>query len=187
MLNKLKIQSGFLKGKTIISPDNSTTRSTKSIVLGSLFDTLRQDIKNNTLIELFGGSAFAAICAVSEGAKSSHAIEIDKKAVCVMRQNVSSLKLDNVFCHEGDCFEVIFEILKKVENAILYIDPPFNIRKNFEDIYERLYSLIKKLDANKIQMIVFEHISSQNMPEIIGDFMLFKSRKFGKTTLSYYK
>jgi len=35
-------------------------------------------------------------------------------------------------------------------------------------------------------MIVIEHVSSLKVPEVLGKFSLDKTRKFGKSSLSYY-
>ncbi len=35
-------------------------------------------------------------------------------------------------------------------------------------------------------MIIFEHVSTLEMPETLGKFILNKTKKFGKSSLSYY-
>ncbi|MFW5619488.1 MAG: RsmD family RNA methyltransferase, partial [Campylobacter hyointestinalis] len=69
----------------------------------------------------------------------------------------------------------------------LYIDPPFDIRDGFEDIYKKVWDMLTFIDKSKICLVVIEHISSYDTPNSCGEFIKFKSRKFGKTTLSYYQ
>ena len=70
--------------------------------------------------------------------------------------------------------------------VILYLDPPFDIRDGFADVYEKCVNLAINLPKDKIYLIAFEHASHLNLPENIGSFMLLKSKKFGNTSLSYY-
>ena len=62
-----QISSGKLKGRKLFLPSFSTTRSTKSIVKGSFFDSLRYDLRGKIFIEAFGGSALMAAEAISNG------------------------------------------------------------------------------------------------------------------------
>ena len=70
--------------------------------------------------------------------------------------------------------------------VILYLDPPFDIRDGFADVYEKCVNLALNLPKDKIYLIAFEHASHLNLPENIGAFSLLKSKKFGNTSLSYY-
>ncbi|MDO5046048.1 RsmD family RNA methyltransferase, partial [Campylobacter sp.] len=72
------------------------------------------------------------------------------------------------------------------KSVILYLDPPFDIREGFSQIYEKCLNLISNLDEKQIYLIAIEHASSYTLPENIGKFTLVKNKKFGNTTLSYY-
>ena len=53
-----KIISGKYKGKTLKLPSMSTTRSSKSIVLESFFNTIQFDVIDANFVELFSGSGW---------------------------------------------------------------------------------------------------------------------------------
>jgi 16S rRNA G966 N2-methylase RsmD len=55
-----------------------------------------------------------------------------------------------------------------------------------EDIYEKSFTMIKSIEVDNIYMIIVEHVSSLEMPEVLGRFSLNKTKKFGKSALSYY-
>ena len=62
MKNKLfikKIISGKYKGVTLNLPSKTTTRSSKSIVLESFFNTLQFDIVDANFVEVFSGNCCA--------------------------------------------------------------------------------------------------------------------------------
>ena len=46
--------------------------------------------------------------------------------------------------------------------------------------------MISQIEANNIFMIIVEHVSNLEIPEVLGKFSLDKTRKFGKSSLSYY-
>lgn len=179
------ISSGKFKGQKILLPSLNTTRSTKSLVKGSFFDTTRFILKNKIFIECFGGSALMAIEALSNGAKKIVVIEKDKDAYLIAKKNLQNFKDFEIY--NSDCFLKLNSLLNSTDEFILYLDPPFNIRDGFDDIYKKVLDLISGLDKFNINLICIEHISNITFDEIIGKFKLKKSKKFGKTRLSYYE
>ena len=210
-----QISSGIYKGKKLALPALSSTRSTKSIVKGSFFDTWRAELRGAAFVECFGGSGAMALEALSNGAKNVYAIEKDAAAHKIMRKNFELFGLGaNAIL--GDCFERLPEILHELqadmngrsaansseshivnssENSLsdparrvfVYLDPPFAIRQGFGEIYERVLALIARLGSAQCELLIaIEHMSELELPPKIGDFALLKSRKFGATTTSYY-
>ena len=182
------ISSGKYKGKRLLLPSLDTTRSTKSIVKGSFFDSVRYDLAGKIFIEAFGGSALMAAEALSNAAKKAVAIELDKNAFKIAYENAKNIDELNLEVISGDSFKLIPEILKgrNLKDIVLYLDPPFDIREGFDEIYEKCENLIRNLEKERIFMIAIEHISGYKFPESIGEFSLKKSKKFGNTTLTYY-
>lgn len=185
-----QILAGRFKGKKLLLPPKHTTRSSKSIVLGSLFDTLQGEIVGALFVELFSGSGSVGLEALSRGAKGVIFMERSKEALAILRKNIDALLPNACEVYAGDSFDTIADVIKRLkaqdERAIFYIDPPFSYRKGFEDIYDRLLDLVASLPSKQVQMVIFEHMSSLVLPQKIGDFELIKQRRFGKTTLSYY-
>ena len=80
------------------------------------------------------------------------------------------------------------ESLKNRSNEmVLYIDPPFDFRDGMDDIYDRCFEMVSKIKNDNILLICFEHVTTLELPKSLGKFTLAKSKKFGKSTLSYYK
>ncbi|MDL0088372.1 16S rRNA (guanine(966)-N(2))-methyltransferase RsmD [Campylobacter gastrosuis] len=184
---KTQISSGIYKGKKLDLPSLNTTRSTKSLVKGSFFDTIRDELRGAFFVEGFGGSGVMTCEAVSNGAKFGIAIEIDKEAFKLTKKNLNSLNAKNLEAINGDSFEILPKIIAdKSENFIIYLDPPFDFRDGFSGIYDRLMDLVKNFSKDNVKMVVFEHSSTFKMAENLGSFCLLKTRKFGATSLSYY-
>lgn len=109
-----QISSGIYKGKKLALPALSSTRSTKSIVKGSFFDTWRAELRGAAFIECFGGSGAMALEALSNGAKNVYAIEKDAAAHKIMQKNFEFFGLGaNAIL--GDCFERLSEILHELQ------------------------------------------------------------------------
>lgn len=47
--------------------------------------------------------------------------------------------------------------------------------------------MIEDLDKNLFDLLVLEHISSLEIPTHIGSFTLIKTKKFGRSSLSYFE
>ncbi|MPV80814.1 16S rRNA (guanine(966)-N(2))-methyltransferase RsmD [Campylobacter hepaticus] len=181
------IESGKYKGKKFLLPDLTTTRSTKSIVKHCVFNVIRQDLKNKIFIEAFGGSALMAAEALSNYALKSYAIELDFQAYHIALNNASNLDTNLKVIH-ADTFETLPKLIENSQNQIiLYLDPPFHIRENFSHIYERIYNLLNTLNLNALYLIILEHHSQITTPEKIQNFKKDKEKKFGSTTLSFYR
>ncbi|AQW84657.1 RNA methyltransferase, RsmD family [Campylobacter pinnipediorum subsp. pinnipediorum] len=181
------ISSGKFKGKKLELPSLKTTRSTKSIVKESFFNSVRYELRPLVFIEGFGGSGVMACEAFSNGVKNALAIEIDNEAFKLTQKNLNSIDNTNLKAIKGDSFKLLPEIINKSsDKVLLYLDPPFDFRDGFKDIYNDLIVLISSLNKQNIYMIVFEHSSDFKFEESLATFKLIKTKKFGATTLSYF-
>lgn len=185
----LRVIGGIYKGRNLQMAPLEITRSSKAILKESLFNTLSADIVGANFVEFFAGSGSIGIEALSRGAKFALFFEQNKKSFVVLEsnlakicQNSTSYKL--VF---GDTFKEYFVALKTLEApSIAYIDPPFEMRENMQDIYVKCFKMIENLDSNIFNLVVLEHHSTLIIPDKIGSFAYIKTKKFGKSSLSYF-
>ena len=186
-----RIIAGKFKGKKIKLPPLNITRSSKNILRESLFNTLQFDIIDRNFVEVFAGSGSIGFEALSRGASYVYFIEYNKHSFDILTNNAYSLDIKKCKLIYGDAFEKIFDVIDdlkiKKEKAYFYFDPPFFIRDGNEDIYNRVFETIKKMPKETIHMIIIEHMTKMDMPQNIGKFKLLKRKKFGKSSLSYYK
>ena len=186
-----KIISGKYKGKTLKLPSMLTTRSSKSIVLESFYNTLQFEIIDANFVELFSGSGSIGLEALSRGAKQIFFMERDRAALSVLRENIQQTDPSACTVISGDTFSNIKQVVKQLkssgEDAYFYIDPPFSIREGHESIYLNMLKLIENLPEDVVKLIIIEHMTGLELAEDIGPFTRSKSKKFGKTSLSYYR
>lgn len=186
-----KIIAGTYKGKTIVLPSKVTTRSSKAVVVESFFNTVQFNIIDAIFVEVFAGSGSVGLEALSRGASKIYFMEKDKEALRTLQLNIKNTNPSQCEVIQGDSFaniSMVIAKLKKENNAAyFYIDPPFSFREGMEDIYEKMLQLIASLPEELTKLIILEHMTGLELPHAIGIFTQQKSKKFGNTTLTYYK
>jgi len=191
-MSKLKtsIIKGKYKGMKLDLPSLETTRSSKSIVKESYFNSIQFDIVDATIVEVFSGSGSVGLEALSRGAGHAFFMEKDKDAFATLSSNIRRLGADNSTAIRGDSFETIAQVIKtlsqKSEKAFFYIDPPFSFREGMEEIYNNMLSLIASLPNEIVELVTIEHMTGLELPNKIAGLDLKKTKKFGKTSLSHY-
>jgi len=182
------ICSGKYRGKKLLLPSLNSTRSTKSIVKESFFNTIQFEIVNSIFVEVFAGSGSVGLEALSRGAKEVYFIEKDTDAYKILLQNIKSIDDEKCVAVLADSFTEFPKLLKKIDKkAYFYFDPPFSIRDGMDEIYLKTYSLIENIPIEICELVSIEHISDITPPQNLADYKKIKSKKFGKTTISYYK
>ncbi len=184
-----KIIAGKYKGKTITLADISVTRSTKSIIRESVFNTLQGEIEGAVFVEVFAGSGTMGIEALSRRAGFVHFLEKNRNSYYCIQDNLDSLDAENAKAYNVDSFEYfpnLLNSLQKEEKRIFYFDPPFSIRENMDGIYEETIGLIKQIRPKRLDIVAVEYMTGYELPDKIGSFSLQKSKKFGKSSVAYY-
>lgn len=185
----VKILSGKYRGKSIYLADLSVTRSTKSIIREAVFNTLQGEICGTVFVEVFAGSGTVGIEALSRGAKTVYFLERDRESYRCIQKNLDLLGVQNGVVKNVDSFEFFGELLQSLsdeEKRIFYFDPPFEFRENMSGIYDKCEDLIASIPPKKLDIVVIEHMSGYEPKEKIGNFLLQKTKKYGKSSLAYY-
>ena len=186
-----KIVSGKFKGKTLKLPSKSTTRSSKGIVLESFFNTIQFEIIDALFVEVFSGSGSIGLEALSRGAKRIFFMELDRAAQKTLRENIAQTDPSACEVFPGDSFVNIGQVVSRLkqlnEPAYFYVDPPFSIREGHEAIYDKTMALIASLPPELVKLVIVEHMTGLELPDALGAFEKGKSKKFGKTSLTYYE
>ncbi|RLA71533.1 MAG: 16S rRNA (guanine(966)-N(2))-methyltransferase RsmD [Epsilonproteobacteria bacterium] len=186
-----KIIAGKFKGKLLKLPSKTTTRSSKVIVLESFFNTIQFDIIDAVFVEVFSGSGSIGLEALSRGASRVIFMEQDRTVLKTLQENITQTDPARCEVVAGDSFINIGQVvagLKKLDkSAYFYIDPPFSIREGHESIYNKMMKLIADLPESVVRVIIVEHMTGLELPETLGTFSIRKSKKFGKTSLTYYE
>src|SRR5574344_2182300 len=186
-----KIIAGAYKGKVLSLPSLDVTRSSKAVLKESVFNVLQFDIIDKIFIESFAGSGSIGLEAISRGAKRAYFIELNRDSYKILINNCKKTDMNRCQTIQGDTFvqtPLILDFLKNSnDDIILYVDPPFDFREGMEDIYLKSFRMIENIAAKNIYKVIVEHLSTIDIPETLGQFSLEKTKKFGKSSISYYR
>lgn len=186
-----QIIAGIYKGKRLELPSLDVTRSSKARLKESFFNVLQYDVIDTIFIEAFAGSGSIGLEAISREAKSAYFIEKDRASYSILVNNCKSIDAKKCQTFLGDTFKELPLVLNSLKNAsnelIVYIDPPFDYRDGMKAIYDKCFEMVENISNDNIMLICFEHMSELQMPQTLGKFDSFKNKKFGKSSLCYYK
>ena len=190
--SNIQIIAGKHRGKKLYMADIETTRSSKNILKESVFNSLQFEVDDSIWVEVFSGTGSIGLEALSRGAKYAYFLEKDAYAFKVLNKNIEACKEEeNAECILGDSFENIWDVVEKLQRnkqkAFFYFDPPFAIREGNEEIYDKVIDTIAKLPKINVEKIIIEHQTGIDFPENIAKYKKTKSRKFGKSTVTYYE
>lgn len=117
-------------------------------------------------------------------------MEKDRDAIRMLRTNIAQTDPSACEVVEGDSFANIVQVKKRLEalgeSAFIYVDPPFSYREGMEEIYDKMIRMIASFPQSIVTLFIIEHMSTLELPESIGVFNRIKTKKFGKTSLTYY-
>lgn len=192
----LRVIGGKHKGLKLYAPKSA--RPSKAILKESCFDTLGSYIIGMHFIEAFSGSGSMGIEALSRGATKAVFFEQDKEALEILRQNLTLIKKhidksapkqnpQNYQIIQGDSLQNLPTFLATLtDSSVLYIDPPFFIRQNYADIYEKCANIIAHIHSRALGLIIIEHSSLYAFKECLGCFSQVRTKRFGKSSLTYF-
>lgn len=121
----MRVITGFLGGRTFESPHGHRTHPMGEKIRGALFGVLG-DIKGLTVLDAFSGSGALVIEAISRGASSAQAIEVDKGAHSCIVRNLESLGISERVAATR-AFAVAWSTRHQTKTFdLVLLDPPFD-------------------------------------------------------------
>jgi 16S rRNA (guanine(966)-N(2))-methyltransferase RsmD len=171
----LRVISGTLKGKKLLSAKGLSLRPTSDRVRESVFDILQGNVEGLRVLDLFAGTGAMGIEALSRGAISAVFIENQKSSLEILRKNLSACRMEavtQVLAKEAE------EGLRLLEGQggrfeLIFLDPPYG------------QGLVRRLWVPET-LIVAEHSPAE---EVEGGFPWERVdfRKYGGTRISFFR
>ena len=183
----MRIISGKYSGRKIITPKGKETRPTTDRFKETLFNiienSLKIDLKEKNILDLFAGSGSLGLEAISRGAKSCVFLDKSSKAIRVIEDNINNLGLSSSDCINIDVSK-IRKFKKDVEDKIdiIFSDPPYSKT----DINEIAISNLVKNSWIRRNSYLFLETSSRRPIKDIKDFQIIDDRKIGDSLLITY-
>lgn len=175
----MRIISGRLKGRVFESPHGNRTHPMSDKVRGALFNMLG-DINGLTVLDAFSGSGALSFEAISRGATTSVAVDIDKSAINTVVKNIENLGLSaqikairaNISGWSKNNPYALFDIV--------LCDPPYDQIK---------LSLLEKLatHAKPGGIIVYSLPPAAGFNLPTSNYHLLSSKSYGDARLVFYR
>jgi 16S rRNA (guanine966-N2)-methyltransferase len=181
----VRILAGALKGRRLTTPRGNTTRPTADQVRIVLMDTLTPRLDGARVLDLFAGAGGVGLEALSRGAAHATFVERDVQAIAALRDNVKALDVTAlVHVRRGDVLKELTTLLAGGERFdIVFLDPPYQAGL-VETTLEMLGGGGLTLpDA----LVIAQHFTKRPPAAIIGRLGSFRTRRFGETTLTFYR
>ena len=181
----MRIIAGKAKGRKLISPATMETRPTLDRVKEAMFSTIQGYIPEAVVVDVFAGTGSLGLEAASRGAREVYLIDKSSVTYPLLKENVENLKF-NDFCHtlNMDSYDALRMLNNKNKKFdIIFIDPPY-----CKEMIPEAIKIIE--DNNMLQedgIIVTKIDSIEEIYEGYGKIKLTKSKKYGNTTVCFYK
>jgi 16S rRNA (guanine966-N2)-methyltransferase len=169
----MRIIAGEFRGRHLLSPEGLATRPITDRAKQSLFDILQPLLADAMVYDLFAGTGSMGLECLSRGAKHVTFFEQDRSALERLRQNITSLNLqERCRIIGGDLFAFFARpsATAKAPN-ICFLDPPYQmVRENADS----LRALAKHLSG----LVVFRHDAADHLE--LPPLQSFDQRKYGQ-------
>ncbi len=179
----MRIISGVNRSRVLETLPGDNTRPTSDKVRGAIFSALQNKVYDAKFLDIFGGSGAMSLEALSRGAELAVSNDMNLAAYQIINKNKQSLKATNLEVYNLG-YDVLLKELanKKYVFDIVFLDPPYHL-----DCYEEIISLLQTYQlVNERTMIICESSIEVKLKETIGEFVIKKVKKYGKSNVTYF-
>ncbi|MCC3865822.1 16S rRNA (guanine(966)-N(2))-methyltransferase RsmD [Terrisporobacter petrolearius] len=181
----MRVISGKARGLKLNAPKNDDVRPTTDRVKESLFNMINPYIIDSNILDLFAGTGSLGIECLSRGANKCIFIDNSKESINIIKSNIKKARVEN----ESIVLNLDFKsainslALKNEKFDVIFMDPPY-YKNMFSDA---LGSIDNKNLLKEDGIIVVEHDTKDRFPDNIGRLYKSRDKKYGNTTLTFYK
>lgn len=180
----MRVVAGRFGGRVLKSPSHSGLRPTSERVREAVFNILGARIVGARVLDLYAGTGALGIEALSRGASLVTFVERDRRALILLRSNLSALGLGagETRVLPGDVPVVLRRLAKSSERFDLILaDPPYDSPA----VVQALPELARGGLLQPGGLLLVEHRSGEGMEPPTG-MVLTDRRVYGATTVSIF-
>ncbi len=173
----MRVLAGELKGQRLITPKGRTTRPTADQVRIACLDTLMPYLEAGPFLDLFAGAGGIGIEALSRGAPSAVFVEEDRGAIAALSE-------DRARIIRADVTRALATLASEgARFAVVFLDPP----------YDSLHTAgtLDRLGEGACltpgAVVVAQHPTKRPPALDGGALALWKTKRFGETTLTFFR
>lgn len=182
----MRVIAGKYRSRRLAAPEGMQTRPTSDRLRETLFNVVAASVAGSVWLDLFAGSGAIGIEALSRGARSVYFVEANPRAARTIRDNLSSLDIE-----EG--FELIEReaatALRMLDSQAVicdfcFLDPPYRKMGDYEQILGFLsQSRLLKPES----LVIAEHDKHFDPGEAFGSLRRHRVLRQGDAVLSFYR
>jgi 16S rRNA (guanine966-N2)-methyltransferase len=179
-----RIISGAAGGRTLRTPEGGSTRPTSDRVREALFSRLehRHLLTGAHVLDLYAGSGALGLEAASRGAELVLLVESNRKAVAVIRQNITTVGQPGVRVLADTVLRVLSGGPPSgIRMDLVLIDPPYDVRE--EALTEVLTALVEREWLASEAFVVVERSTRSPQPTWPKGLELSGEKRYGDTAV----
>ena len=173
----MRVIAGEFRSRKLKTLEGTATRPTPDRLRETLFDILMPRLPGCVFVDAYAGSGAVGIEALSRGALRAIFIEKNRAAVAVIRDNLQVLGLNGraeVFTGKSTA------VLERVEADIVFLDPPYELGKEYQES-------LGLLGAKEKGLVIAQHAARTDLAPEYGRIQRYRVVKQGDNALSLYR
>ncbi|AZP36279.1 Ribosomal RNA small subunit methyltransferase D [Candidatus Annandia adelgestsuga] len=171
--NKIHIISGKFYKRKLLLINNKQMKPTTNFMRKTLFNWLKNNLKNYICLDCFAGSGVLGLESLSHNAKKIIFIENNYNSIKKLKKNISFLKIKKNKIIYNNTLDWLMHFGNP--QNIVFIDPPFKDLDIF--LIEKLIFILEKYNWLKSGSFIYIEHSYYKKIIIPKNFLLYKKKK----------
>lgn len=181
----MRVISGEAKGRRLNAPADDSIRPTADRAKETLFHIIGEKVPGALVLDLFAGSGNLGIEALSRGARRAFFVDIAKKAVATIRENLALVAFtERSTVWQEDAFSALSRLRRMGRRFdLVFSDPPYG-----HQLAKR--SLVTLAHGQLVQgngLVIVEHHRKDLLPKRVATLLMLDERRFGDSVLTFYR
>jgi 16S rRNA (guanine966-N2)-methyltransferase len=180
----VRIISGKLKGRNLVSFKASHLRPTTDRVKEAIFNKLAPYIVEASVLDLFSGTGNLGIESYSRGARQVVSVESHRTSIKIIKENYRQLEIG------GEITLIHQDVMKFLRNPgeyrafdIVLVDPPFT-KKMAHEVMELL---VDSAVVRSGSLVVIESSSQERIDDKYSGLALMDRKSYGDKVASFFE
>ena len=179
----IRIISGQFRGRKLPVKDVQGLRPTTDRIKETVFNWLMQDTRGAAVLDCFAGSGGLGFEALSRFAQRATFFELGKGAAIQLKENISTLKLDNAVIKQDNSLSLLANNAQNEQFDLVFVDPPFR-----QNLAEKTCFLLEENNWLTAQALIYVEVESElNSLDIPDNWMLLKEKTAGQVICRLYQ
>ncbi|MEW9667586.1 16S rRNA (guanine(966)-N(2))-methyltransferase RsmD [Ammoniphilus sp. 3BR4] len=181
----MRVISGSKKGRPLAAVPGKGTRPTVDKVKESIFSMIGPYYKGGVALDLYAGTGGLGIEALSRGMDKAIFVDLDKKAIAVIKENLERTELtEQAEVYKNEASRALKALTKRnIKLDLVFLDPPYAYQK----INTEIAILHDHGMLNDEAYIVAETDAEVQLTDRIGNVHKIKEVEYGNTRITIYQ